>query len=92
MHPPNDPWPAARVAPRTVRGYPAETLQAVIDPDFLALLACPLCESRPPLRQQGEFLVCYACGHGYRIVAGIPELLPEDAIPPAKLKELLDGR
>ncbi len=80
------------MAPRTVRGYPAETLQAVIDPDFLALLACPLCESRPPLRQQGEFLVCDACGHGYRIVAGIPELLPEDAIPPAKLKEPLDGR
>lgn len=64
----------------------------VIHPDLLAILACPLDDDRPPLRLEGEFLVCDRCGHGFAIVNGIPDLLPEDAIPPERLKELLSGR
>jgi uncharacterized protein YbaR (Trm112 family) len=52
----------------------------VIDDLLLEVLACPRCESRPPVRQAGEFLVCTECGLGYPIVDGIPQMLPESAI------------
>jgi uncharacterized protein len=61
----------------------------VIDPDLLSILACPLCDDRPPLREQGDYLVCSRGGHGYPVVDGIPHLLPEDAIAPEKMEELL---
>ncbi len=50
----------------------------MIDPDLLAILACPICEDRPPLRQEGDVLVCTKAGHRFPIVEGIPHLLPED--------------
>jgi len=53
----------------------------VIDPELLSLLACPRCDDRPPLRLQGDFLVCDRCGSAYPIVDDIPHLLPEDARP-----------
>jgi uncharacterized protein YbaR (Trm112 family) len=40
----------------------------------------------------GEYLVCTAKGHGFRIVDGIPHLLPEDAISPESMKELMNDR
>lgn len=46
---------------------------------LLELLACPNCEDRPKLTQQGTFLICSKCGARYPIVDGIPHLLPEDA-------------
>lgn len=64
----------------------------MIDPDLLSILACPVCDERPPLRQEGEYLVCTLHGHGYRIVEGIPHLLPENVIEPEKMKELLNDR
>jgi uncharacterized protein len=64
----------------------------LIDPELLSILACPVCEERPPLRLDGEFLICTLKGHGYRIVDGIPHLLPENAIDPEKVKELLNDR
>lgn len=54
---------------------------SALDPALLALLACPACPGRPPLRQEGDRLVCDACGRRYPIVDGIPHLLPEAAEP-----------
>lgn len=52
----------------------------VIDPELLAILACPLEEERPPLRLDGQQLVCDSCHHAFPVVDGIPHLLPENAI------------
>lgn len=57
----------------------------MIDQRLLELLACPLCDERPPLEQRGEFLVCTVCGHGFPIENDIPHLLPENAISPEEL-------
>lgn len=51
----------------------------MIDPEFLAILACPRCPSRPPLMENEGQLVCSECGVSYKIVNGVPRLLPEDA-------------
>lgn len=49
-----------------------------IDPEFLALLACPECKAE--LRLVGEErLVCTACRRSYPIKDGIPVLLVEEA-------------
>lgn len=64
----------------------------MIDPELLSILACPVCDDRPPLRLSGEYLVCTVAGHGFRIVDGIPHLLPEDVIAPDSMKELLNDR
>lgn len=65
---------------------------ALIDTELLSLLACPLCDVRPPLRLQGaDLLVCTVCGHGFPIVNEIPHLLPEEAISPEKIKESNDA-
>jgi uncharacterized protein YbaR (Trm112 family) len=63
----------------------------MIAPELLAILACPLDSERPPLRLEGQYLICEKCGHGFEIVDGIPHLLPDEAIEPDRLKELLDG-
>ncbi|MBL8087208.1 MAG: Trm112 family protein [Chthonomonas sp.] len=60
-----------------------------MEPDFLELLACPRCATRPALELRSDLLVCTECGCGYRVVNGIPHLLPEDAIESESLKELL---
>lgn len=60
---------------------------SVIDPRLLDILGCPLEESRPPFRLDGLFLVCTSCGSGFAIRDGIPDLLPESAIPPDQLLE-----
>jgi len=52
----------------------------VIDPELLELLACPICEERPPLRLEGDALVCTLKGHRFPIVDGIPQLLPESSV------------
>ncbi len=50
-----------------------------LDPKLLAILACPADDNRPPLRLEGETLVCDQCGRVYPIRDGIPILLPEEA-------------
>lgn len=52
----------------------------MIDPGLLEILACPLCDDRPPLREEGDFLVCTVCGARFPVVDGIPHLLPESAV------------
>lgn len=54
----------------------------MIDERLLEILACPCCESRPPLRLDSDFLVCDQCHRRYPIVDGIPHLLPEEAVEP----------
>jgi uncharacterized protein YbaR (Trm112 family) len=58
---------------------------------LLEILACPLDAERPPLELHGEFLVCTKCGCGFRIIDGIPDLLPEHAIKPEALKGESNG-
>lgn len=53
-----------------------------MDRDLLEILACPRCEVRPPLREEGSRLVCTVCGWSYPVVDGIPHLLVEEAQPP----------
>ena len=60
----------------------------LIDPSLLEVLGCPLEAERPPFRQEEGLLVCTSCGYAFPVVDGIPHLLPEDAIPPGKLKEM----
>jgi uncharacterized protein len=59
-----------------------------LDPDFLAMLVCP--ESRKPLIQRGDRLLCKESRKAYRIIDGIPNLIVEEAerITDAELAEL----
>lgn len=50
-----------------------------VDADLLALLACPACEDRPPVRLTDNGLVCDRCHRVYPIRDGIPEMLVEAA-------------
>lgn len=51
----------------------------MIDEKLLAILACPACDTRPPVRLQGERLVCTRCRRAYPIRDGIPIMLVEEA-------------
>lgn len=64
----------------------------MIDAALLEILACPNCDDRPPLRQEGPFLVCDRCGLAYPIVDEIPHLLPEDGRPVSEVKASGDGQ
>ncbi len=63
---------------------PAQYLRAPgdhanLDPDFLALIACPRCANRPPLRFDEHPVprfVCVQCSHIYPINDGLPDLRP----------------
>lgn len=59
----------------------------MISERLLKILACPRCVERPALRQEGDNLVCTKCGWSFRIVEGVPHLLPEDGTPPASEPE-----
>jgi uncharacterized protein len=50
----------------------------MIDAEFLAILACPICEERPTLKQEGDVLICAKAGHRFPVKDGIPHLMPED--------------
>ena len=52
----------------------------MIDPAFLEIMRCPLHPEGPPLTERGHFLICGIDGSGYRVVDGIPHMLPEDAV------------
>jgi uncharacterized protein YbaR (Trm112 family) len=56
----------------------------MIDPKLLEILACPACDDRPPLRLDGETLVCDKCRRIYPIKDGIPEVLVESATLPGE--------
>jgi len=56
----------------------------MIDPKLLEILACPACEDRPPVRLEGETLVCDKCHRVYPIKDDIPEMLVESATIPGE--------
>ena len=49
----------------------------MIDKELLEILACPLCKT--PVREEGDRLVCTACGRRYPVRDGIPVMLIEEA-------------
>ena len=57
-------------------------MTTTLDPKLVEILACPACDNRPPLRLDGETLVCDQCRRVYPIQDGIPSLLPEEATIP----------
>lgn len=61
----------------------------MISDRVLALLANPLEPDRPPLRLEGNYLVCTKTGVGFPIIDDIPRLLPENVIPAEEMKTLL---
>ena len=54
----------------------------MINERLLELLACPACDDRPPVRLEGDALVCDQCRRVYPIRDGIPEMLVESATIP----------
>lgn len=56
-------------------------MDAPLDPQFLALLADPTDPARTGLELRGDRLVNPVTGTAFPIVDGIPQLLPENAIP-----------
>lgn len=48
----------------------------------MLLFACPNCDERPQLVENGPFLVCPVCHRHYPIINGIPHLLPESGLSP----------
>ena len=52
-----------------------------IDPKLLEILACPACDNRPPVRQEGDRLICDECKRRYPIRDGIPVMLVDEAEP-----------
>ena len=53
-----------------------------IDDTLLSLLGCPACDERPPLRQEGNELICDVCRRHYPIRNGLPEVLVDSATIP----------
>ncbi len=51
----------------------------MIDKELLEILACPACKA--PVVQQGDRIVCTACGRRYPIREGIPVMLIDEAEP-----------
>lgn len=51
-----------------------------LNPELLAILACPACDERPPLELRGDYLVCAQCRRAYPVRNDIPILLPEEAL------------
>ena len=60
--------------------------EPLIDPQLMDLLACPACDNRPPVRQDGDTIVCDQCRRVYPIRDGIPEMLIESATIPGEPK------
>lgn len=59
----------------------------MISSEVLSLLGCPVCAERSPLKLVGSYLVCTKDGVGFPIANGIPQLLPECAIPADQMEK-----
>jgi len=51
-----------------------------VDPELLAILACPL--DKQPVKRDGNYLVCQECQRHYPIRDGIPVMLIDEALTP----------
>jgi uncharacterized protein YbaR (Trm112 family) len=60
-----------------------------IDPQLLAILACPLCKTEVKLTADGKGLKCVQCHRVYRIEDDIPVMLIDEATiePERKTKD-----
>ncbi len=52
----------------------------MVDEKLLEILACPACDTRPPVKLQGDSLVCTVCRRAYPIRDGIPVMLVAEAV------------
>ena len=78
---PAEPWAteaSTAVGPATSSEPPK--LGGEIDPELLAILACPL--DKQPVSRQGNYLVCQECQRHYPIRDGIPVMLIDEALTP----------
>jgi uncharacterized protein len=66
--------PTTEVAPEPPR------LGGEVDPELLAILACPL--DKQPVKREGDYLVCQECQRHYPIRDGIPVMLIDEALTP----------
>jgi uncharacterized protein YbaR (Trm112 family) len=71
-------WSSA-AAPETSPSEPPK-LGGEVDPELLAILACPL--DKQPVSRQGNYLVCQECQRHYPIRDGIPVMLIDEALTP----------
>ena len=60
-----------------------------VDPELLAILACPL--DKQPVTRQGNYLVCQECQRHYPIREGIPVMLIDEALTPEQAALTADG-
>jgi hypothetical protein len=51
-----------------------------LDPELLAILACPKCKGEIRLTETGDGLVCGACRLKYLIKDDIPVMLIDEAV------------
>jgi len=51
-----------------------------VDEELLKILACPV--DHAPVRQEGDRIVCTACGRRYPIRDDIPHMLKDEAERP----------
>ena len=58
----------------------APKLGGEVDPELLAILACPL--DKHPVQRVGNYLVCQECQRHYPIREGIPVMLIDEALTP----------
>lgn len=69
-------------AMETAAAYPAKVWTMPIDPELLAILACPV--DHAPVTDAATHLVCSSCGRRYPVRDGIPVMLVEEAEPAAR--------
>ncbi len=60
-----------------------------LDPQLLEILACPSDDHAPlttgsPEDPEADVLTCTSCGRQFRVADGIPVLLLDEAIEPAR--------
>ncbi|MDO8587888.1 MAG: Trm112 family protein [Armatimonadota bacterium] len=51
----------------------------MVDQKMLDILACPACDDRPPVRLEGDELICDKCGRAYPIRDDMPIMLIDEA-------------
>jgi uncharacterized protein YbaR (Trm112 family) len=74
-----DPSVSTFASPASVSNEPPK-LGGDVDPELLAILACPL--DKQPVTREGNYLVCQECRRHYPIRDGIPVMLIDEALTP----------
>lgn len=56
---------------------------ALIDPELLAIMQCPVCAGELSERLDPPALTCASCGRAYPVRDGVPIMLEDEAETPA---------